>query len=243
MPEAHPKGQPITAQVTRPHPSAYSPPTLTASAQQAGRLRQKGCFPDRPVLTWVQQGVCSGPAPCHVTTELLLEGPGCPGAARTPGAAAAGSGPPLHPPVGTEPWGHACRVGVSTISLASAQVPPVSLAAYPKAVQLQEGLVVGTFGRENIHLSAKLLQLQPLLQPLLSLLPGSLQALALLAQEPQSAGHFLGVRGARGCDGLAPRCQLLHPGQYDRKRIQACPSSHQPSSPSASLATHLRAPM
>lgn len=61
----------------------------------------------------------------------------------------------------------------------------------------------GTGGRETIHFLAKLLQLQRLLQLLLSLLPGSLQPLALLAQEPQSIDHLLGVCGVQGCHGLA----------------------------------------
>ena len=44
--------------------------------------------------------------------------------------------------------------------------------------------MVGTGGSETIHILNKLLQFQPLLQLLLSLLPGGLQLLALVAQEP-----------------------------------------------------------
>lgn len=80
--------------------------------------------------------------------------------------------------------------------------------------------MVSTGGSENIHFSTKPLQLQPLLQPLLSLLPGGLQLPALLAQEPQGSGRPSGVRGVQGCRGLALSLQLLQPVQDDRQRVK-----------------------
>lgn len=91
--------------------------------------------------------------------------------------------------------------------------------------------MAGTGSSETIHISAKSPQLQPLLQLLPSLLPGGLQALALLAQEPQSTGQFTGVRGVQGRNGLALSLQLLQPGQDDRQKVKPCPLLPPPSSP------------
>ena len=82
--------------------------------------------------------------------------------------------------------------------------------------------MVGTGGSETIHVSTKLLQFQPLLQLLLSLLPGGLQLLALVAQEPQGTSCLSEVWGARGCHGLALSLQLLQPVQDDRQRVKPC---------------------
>ena len=82
--------------------------------------------------------------------------------------------------------------------------------------------MVGTGGSETIHISNKLLQFQPLLQLLLSLLPGGLQLLALVAQEPQGTSHLSKVWGARGCHGLALCLQLLQPVQDDKQRVKPC---------------------
>ena len=85
-----------TAAQGAPHCPPHSPCTLQASG--LCRLRKKPglcrCCPVRPRLTCVG----SEPASCHVPADPLLEGPGHPGAAQTPGAAAAGSGPPTRPP-------------------------------------------------------------------------------------------------------------------------------------------------
>lgn len=91
--------------------------------------------------------------------------------------------------------------------------------------------MAGTGGSETIHISAKSPQLQPLLQPLPSLLPGGLQALALLAQEPQSTGQLAGVCGVQGRNGLALSLQLLQPGQDDRQKVKPRLLLPPPSSP------------
>lgn len=98
----------------------------------------------------------------------------------------------------------------------------LGLAPYPKAVQPQEGLMVGALGRETIHFLAKLLQLQPLLR---SCCLCSQAAFSPRLCWPRSLRALSPLRslGVHRCQGLALSLQLLHPGQDDRQRSKPVP--------------------